>query len=93
MLHLRTAMAAARSFSGVAARFWRILRTLFLEVVGLVFLVLSGWGGLWLIRTYRSFNGDGEVLFKMLVVAVFVVMMCFFGISSFWRARRLSRTR
>ena len=93
MLDLKTAVVAARSFSGVAARLWRILRTLFLEVVGLLFLSLAGWGALWLIRAYRTFQGEGDVLFKMLVVAVFVLMMGGFGISSFWRARRISRTR
>lgn len=91
MLELRTVGLAARHLREVATRLWRILRTLFLEVVGFVFLALAGWGGLWLVRTFREFDGDGEVLFKMAMVGAFVVMMGTFGISSFWRARRLSR--
>ena len=93
MLDPRRLGLAATHLSEVAGRVWRILRTLFHEVIGFVFLVLAGWGALWLIRAFRGFNGEGEGLFKMAVVAVFVVMMSSFGVSSFWRARRISRDK
>ncbi len=93
MLNIRTLALGVRHFSGVAARLWKILRALFQEVVGFTFLVFAGWGALWLIRNVRQFQGDGEALFKIVLVAVFVVMMAGFGISSFRRARRISRSQ
>ena len=84
---------ATRHVTATLRQIWRILRTLFLEIVGFVFLVLAGWGGLWLIRSFREFDGDGEALFKLVLVSGFVVMMGSFGISSFWRARRISRNK
>lgn len=91
--HLRLAEAGVQAAGGVARRIWTVLRILGLEVTGFLFLALAGWGALWLLRTWRAFQGDGETLFKMTLVAAFVAMMAGFGISSFWRARRLSRSR
>ena len=93
MLDLRTLVYTTRNLAGVASRMWRIIRALFHEVIGFTFMVLAGWGTLWLIRSFRRFQGDGEELFKIAVVAVFVLMMGGFGVSSFRSARRISRTR
>ena len=93
MLDIRTLALGVRHFSGVAGRIWKILRALFQEVIGFTFLVFAAWGALWLIRNLRQFQGDGEALFKIVLVAVFVAMMAGFGVSSFRRARRISRSR
>jgi hypothetical protein len=96
MLSMRTVALATRNlgaFAEAARRVWNILRALFQEVVGFIFLVLGGWGALWLFRTSRRFDGDGETLFKMAMVGVFVLMMTGFGISSFRNARRISRSK
>ena len=92
-VNLRTAALAARYLSQAASRLWRIALTLFHEVMGFIFLVMAAWGALWLVRTFRQFQGEGEVLFKIVLVGAFVIMMGSFGISSFWRARRISRTK
>ncbi len=90
-LDLRTADLARQHFGGVVTRIWRLLRALFHEVMGVLFLVLAGWGAVWILRVWPEFNGEGETLFKIVLVGVFVVMMGSFGISSFWRARRIAR--
>ena len=90
-LDWRTVDLARRHFSGVAYRVWRILQTLFHEVMGVLFLAMAAWGVIWMLREWREFRGDGDALFKLLLVGVFVLMMSSFGISSFWRARRISR--
>jgi hypothetical protein len=90
-LDLRTADLARRHFGGVASRVWLILRTLFHEVMGVLFLAMAGWGALWMLRTWRSFDGGAEDLFRMVLVGAFVLMMGGFGLSSFWRARRIAR--
>ena len=86
----RTTGLAVRTLWDTARRIWRILRALFHEVAGLLFLVMAAWGLLWMVKTWREFRGEGETIFKMAVVGVFVLVMGGFGVSSFWRARRLS---
>lgn len=90
-LDLRTADLARRHFGGVVTRIWRILQTLFHEVMGFLFLAMAAWGAVWLARAAPQFNGEGEMLFKIVLVGIFVLMMGAFGVSSFWRARRISR--
>ncbi len=93
MLDLRTVGLMTRHFGETASRIWRILRALFQEVIGFTFLVFAGWGALWLVRSFRRLQGDGEGLFKLAMVAIFVFMMGSFGISSFRQARRISRAK
>jgi hypothetical protein len=38
-----------------------------------------------------NFKGDGESWVKALMAGIFILVMLGYGISSFWRARRLSR--
>ena len=90
-MDLRAAAATTRSLAEVVRQMWRILRGLFQEVLGFLFFVLGAWGILWLAKSYRQFHGEGEALFKMAVVALFVTMMSICGFSSFRRARRISR--
>lgn len=90
-LDLRTADLARQHFGGVAMRLWRILRSLFHEVMGFLFLAMAVWGVIWILRVTPRFNGDSETLFKILLVGAFVLMMGAFGVSSFWRARRITR--
>jgi len=92
--YVRMAGAAARAAGPLretAGRILRILRALFHEVVGFLFLAMAFWGSVWLVRAFRSFDGNGEALFKIVLVGAFVLMMGGFGVSSFWRARRISR--
>ena len=60
----------------------RILRALFLETMGLFFLLFSLAGG---IATYRSY--DGVISQKVWFGAAFSLLFLYFGVSSFWRAR------
>ena len=66
-------------------RFWRTLRQLFLEVVGVTFAVL---GLAWLNLALRSWTRD--VAGWLIAAAVaFAVLFFFFALSSFLRARKL----
>ncbi len=91
MLDFRAAAATTRSLAEVVRQIWKALRILFQEVLGFTFFVLGAWGVLWLVRSYHRFQGDGESVFKMVVVALFVLMMGACGFSSFRRARRIAR--
>ena len=90
---VRTFVLTARHLGDVASNIWRILRSLFQEVVGFTFFVFAALGAFWLFRHVREFRGEGETLFKIVLVSVFVVAMAGFGFSSFRHARRISRSR
>jgi hypothetical protein len=70
----------------------RPMRSLWHEVIGFLFLSLAVLGGFSGVRGYRNFDGSPEALFRLIVTAVFVLIMGGYGISSFLRARKISRS-
>jgi len=70
----------------------RPLRVLWNQIVGFVFLVLAVWATPRCVQSVREFDGDVESLFRLLLAAVFIVTMAGFGVYSFLRARRVSRS-
>jgi hypothetical protein len=70
----------------------RPLRVLWNQIIGFFFVVLAVWAAPRSYRSFRDFNGDLESLFRLLLTASFVFIMGGFGIYSFWRARRASRS-
>ena len=68
------------------------LRALWNEVIGFVFLALALIPLPKTYRTWQEFNESGDGMVRLIVSAVFIVMMAAFGIHSFWRARRISRS-
>ncbi len=75
-------------------KLWRLARELFHEVMGFIFLSLTlffiiGRQGLY--RTYQSLDGDPDAMARLILVTAFVLVFGGFGISSFRRAKRVSR--
>jgi hypothetical protein len=87
----RAAVASARSLAEVARQIWRLLRVLIQEVLGFLFLCFAALGLFNLIRVFRRFQGAGDDVFRMVLLTILVVMMGLCGLSSFRRARRISR--
>src|SRR5205823_2415944 len=69
----------------------RPLRTLWHEIIGFLFVVLAMWAVPSGVRTIREFNGDLGSVFKVILIGCFILIMGGYGISSFRRARRISR--
>ena len=67
-------------------------RTLWHEIIGFLFLVLAAWPIPTLVRALREFDGNPASLVRLSLTVVFVAIMGFYGISSFLRARRISRS-
>ena len=66
----------------------RVLHVLWLEVTGLLYLLLAMVGAAAAVREYyRHAAGSGSTG-KMLLAAFFAVLFGYFGLSSFWRSRR-----
>jgi hypothetical protein len=71
----------------------RPARIIWNQAIGSVFLVLAitafanAWG------SYKLLASDSQSGGRMLVALVFGAVMAAFGLSSFWRARRISRSQ
>ena len=64
----------------------RVVHVLWLEVAGLLFLLLALVGAGAAVREYRHGSSAGSG--KMLLAASFAAIFAYFGASSFWRASR-----
>jgi hypothetical protein len=93
---MRAAGVAFEEFRKLIPRVWQLALELFHEVTGFVFLALALWfimGNQGLVRTLQSLEEKPDSMPQLLVVLLFVLMFGGFGISSFLRARRISRGR
>jgi hypothetical protein len=70
----------------------RPLHALWNEVIGFLFIVIAVVAGFYVIRAVRNFEGDIESLFRIVLPALFGLVMGYFGVSSFLRARKISRS-
>ena len=84
----RTAQAFWRAARVAGASFHRVLRQLWLEVTGFVFLVLAFIGGLAGVREYTKFEAGKVGPGRLLVAICFCLTFSYFGLTSFWRVRR-----
>lgn len=65
-----------------------VLRQLWLEVTGFVFLALAGIGLLALVREYSKYHAGHASSSRTILAACFMVLFGWFGLSSFWRIRK-----
>jgi hypothetical protein len=70
----------------------RPIRTLWHEIIGFFFLAFAAWALTRCLPMIREFNGDAESFFKIILAALFVGLMGYYGITSFLRARKISRS-
>lgn len=70
----------------------RPARILWNQVIGFLFSVLALIAAPRLYRAVREFDGDLRSLFEVTLSAIFILVMAGFGISSFWRAHKISRS-
>ena len=76
----------------VVPRVIKPLHSLWNEVIGFLFLSLAFLGAMSGYRMYRHFDGSPETFFRLTLAACFVLVMAYYGISSFLRARKISRS-
>ena len=70
----------------------RPLRVLWNEIIGFVFLCLAAWAVPSAIRNVRSLSTEQGSLGKVALSFGFLCLMAYFGITSFLRARKISRS-
>ncbi len=75
-------------------KLWRMAQELFHEVMGFVFFALTLFfifGRQGLIRSYQDLESERGGWGHLLLVGFFVLLFGGFGVSSFLRAKRISR--
>jgi hypothetical protein len=87
----RVVRAAASAVSATGRAFGSVLHQLWLEVTGLVFLVMAlsfaGAAG----REYGKYHAGQVGPGRVAVAICFTVTFAWFGVSSFWRVKRKSK--
>ncbi len=78
-------LRGAGAFVGTVSK---VLHLLFLEVTGFVFLCFAIIGGFALMREYPKMVAGQVSHGRFGVTLAFTVMFAWFGVTSFWRARR-----
>jgi hypothetical protein len=68
------------------------MRVMWNEIVGFIFLVLAGWVVPSVVRSARNLATGEDAFFRLVLSSAWVAIMAYFGISSFLRARRISRS-
>ena len=70
------------------SHFGLALRQLWLEVTGFVFLAFAGIGLVFLVREYSAYHAGRGTSGRIAEAAGFALVFGYFGLSSFWKARR-----
>jgi hypothetical protein len=76
--------ATARSFGRAAHQLW-------LEVMGLLFLIMALSFAAATVKEYGKFHAGGAGPGRLAIAVCFTLTFAWFGLSSFWRARRKSQ--
>src|SRR5690349_8316898 len=84
----RTYIAVMSGVRASLSHFGAVLHQLWLEITGFVFLVFALMGATALGREYNAYHAGRGTQGKVAAAAVFCIMFTWFGVSSFWRARR-----
>ena len=84
----RTCSAVLQAGRTTALHFGGVLRQLWLEVTGFVFLFLAAIGAGAFVREYGKFQVRQTSLGRVLIAIVFTLTFTWFGLNSFWRVRK-----
>jgi hypothetical protein len=79
-------------FSHVMPGVMKPLRVVWNQVIGFLFLMFAVLSFRSVYKSYTEFNGGGQSIFQLTISVLFVLIMSFFGITSFLRARKISRS-
>lgn len=87
----RLARAVFQGLSATVRSFFRVLHLLFLEVTGALFLWIGAVGGFAAWREYPHYRTHDALQYRFVIAVGFTAMFLWFGVSSFWRARRKNK--
>ena len=83
-----------RAIKAFLLTLWSLLRQLFHEVTGLLFLILAVVGVIASVREWIVYgHSTAPDLLRPIVATGFALLMLWFGVTSLARARRINRDR
>ncbi len=88
VMRSRIARAAAGAVAATGRAFGKAAHQLWLEVTGLVFLVMAGAGAVEAAKEYGKYAAGRGGLRGVVVAICFTVTFAWFGVSSFWRVKQ-----
>jgi hypothetical protein len=86
----RTIRAVSQGVRTTASHFGRVLRQLWLEVTGFVFLALAFIGAVAMVREFARYQAGQTTTARVVVAIVFTLTFVWFGVTSFWRVWKKS---
>lgn len=84
----RTYGAVLSGARATLSHFAGVLRQLWLEVTGFVFLAFAGIGAVATVKEYAAYHAGKSTPSKVAAGVAFTLMFAWFGLSSFFRARK-----
>jgi hypothetical protein len=84
----RTLRAVKGAVSTTARAFGAVLHQLWLEVTGLVFLLMATSGGIASAHEYAKYHAGHGGVGRVAVAICFTVTFAWFGVSSFFRVKK-----
>jgi hypothetical protein len=87
----RTVRAVTGAVATTVRATGRVIHQLWLEVIGLVFLVMAFSGGVALANEYQKYRAGRVGVGHVVLAICFTLTFLWFGVSSFWRVRRKGR--
>ena len=87
----RTVRAVTGAVAATSRAFGRVLHQLWLEVTGLVFLVMAASGGAAAVHEYGQYQAGKAGIGRVIVAICFTAAFAWFGVSSFWKVRQKNR--
>jgi uncharacterized membrane protein len=67
-------------------------RTLWNEVIGFIFLIFAGAFGVAAMQAAMHFQGNPGEMIKLIFGGIVTVIMAFYGVVSFRKAKKISRS-
>jgi hypothetical protein len=89
----RTLRAVKGAVSTMSRTFGRVLHQLWLEVTGLVFLVMASSGGVAAAHEYAKYQAGKIGIGRVVVAICFTLTFAWFGVSSFWKVKRTGKKK
>ena len=89
----RTYSAVLGGLRATVGHFTAVLRQLWHEITGFIFLAFAGFGGFALVKESLAYHARGAGPNRVAIAAGFTLVFGWFGVSSFWKARKPRKQR
>jgi hypothetical protein len=84
----RTYGAVLGGVRATVGHFAAVLRQLWHEITGFIFLAFAGFGAVAVVKESVAYHAGGVGPNRVAIAAGFTLVFGWFGVSSFWRARK-----